>query len=390
MYNTPDRRRSYNVLPRRPVPPLPTQRYAGSPPCVRSMDFENPPAYGQEEVSMLSRAENSFNSHSIQEPAQGLQQSHSNFIGRRQSSGSYHSHLATTSQGTAAQTTASLRRTSSQVCRSSRVGVPYRCFTSGGLKEPTWIAISDSGKVLVVDASDMTANIYLQDGQKQFTFKVIGIQGGCFWMESKLALATIRGLAICELDGKVLRENTIGSVLGTKPYNFGFIGFRKQELMIYGGCEGQLVGKITSRRRPGILRKSHRFKSISDVAVNKHKDIVVLDIGSDALYVINEAGMMQLKISLSSSIIPNGQIKDAHGITVDRQDAIIVSDHGNRRVMRFSSDGLCVRCIIDFMQGTNGAGTGGLFLYGVQVSNSFELYVAVSTSQSAEVRVYNI
>lgn len=373
VYSTPDRRRSYNILPHRPVPPPPTQRHTGSP----------PPAYGQEEDSLLSQTENSFNSHSIQEPSQGIQHSHSDFPVRRQSSGSYRSNH------TAAQATAQLRRIPSEVSRQSPVGVPYRCFTSGGLKEPTWIAISDLGKVLVVDASSMTANIYLQDGQKQFAFKVIGIQGGCFWMENKLALATIRGITICQLDGKILRQNTIGSVLGIKPYGFGFIGIRKQELMIYGGCEGQLLHNITSRKRQGILRKSHKFKSISDVAVNNRKDIVVLDMGSGALYVINEVGVMQLKIKLSSSHIPSGPIKDAYGITVDRQDAIIISDHGNKRVMRFSSDGQYVQCIIDFMQGTNPADAAGLFLYGVQASNSFKLYVAVSTMQSSEIRIYN-
>lgn len=110
-----------------------------------------------------------------------------------------------------------------------------------GLQSPRVVHSSKSGrKILVVDTQTMLVHVYTREGQGPIrlsvSFKVVGVQGGCFWTEDKLALATHRGIRVCAVaGGALIREFAVGPVVNTKPFGFGFVAVQQRRLSIYGG-----------------------------------------------------------------------------------------------------------------------------------------------------------
>lgn len=277
--------------------------------------------------------------------------------------------------------------------RQSSDGLQYQCLALPGLKTPHQLGISSAGSLLVIDHTSMTVCIFKQTGQKISEFKVVGVHGGCFMTEQRLAFATVRGITICQVDGRVIRDITVvGTVLNTKSYCFGFIAVQKQQIMVYSGSTYEMSKIISSRKKSGILRRAHSFKLITDVAVDTRKNICVLDGGCQTLFTIDENGIVQSQICISDSSLTCGPVTAAFSIMVDRNSAVVLSDQGNRRVLRISPDGLFVSCLVDFSREAENSGRSShdVLNYTAVISSSSELFVIVSCRQKYEMRIYSV
>ena len=218
---------------------------------------------------------------------------------------------------------------------------------SSHLSSPTRISVTDGGKILVIDERAMIVCIFDNDGTRISTFKVVGIQGGCFWTEDKLVLATHRGLKFCRLDGGFLNEMNVGSVIHAKPYCFGFLAVQTKCISVYKGANPVVVQTISKRQKPGLLKKTKFFVEISDVAVNQQKLLFILDKGAGSVYVMTETGEYKSKLSLMPSS-SSGVLKNVHSIAVTDRDLLIVSDPGCGKVLQFRADGSFAFCLLDF------------------------------------------
>lgn len=285
------------------------------------------------------------------------------------------------------------RTSSNEPQRQSSGGLQYQCLALAGLKTPHQLGISSAGSLLVIDHTSMTVCVFRQAGQKISEFRVVGVHGGCFLTEQRLAFATVRGITICQLDGRVVHDITaIGTVFSTKPYCFGFIAVQKQQIMLYSGSTYEMSKIISSRKKSGMLRRAHSFKLITDVAVDTRRNICVLDGGCQTLFTIDENGIVQAQICISDSSLTCGPVTAAFSIAVDKNNAVILSDQGNRRVLRISPDGLFVSCLVDFSKETENSGRSSLDVlnYTAVVNTSSELFVIVSCRQKYEVRIYSV
>lgn len=285
------------------------------------------------------------------------------------------------------------RTQTSELCCSS---IRYICswgfksHKSNELQTPIKLSLSIAGNLLLVDPSAMRVYIYAENGKNLSEFEVLGVEGGCFWTDDKLALATHRGIKIYQINGTLIKEITLGMVLNTKPYNNGFIAIQKEQLLIYGGRENILVKTIATKRKPGLFRLRTKFKSISDVSSNSLNQIVVLDVGRNCVYVVDNSGIVKLKVSLSS-VHSCGPTDGVYTITVDSHDSIIMSDSGNKRVLQFSSGGTFLNCLVDFGKKSDGGiNPSAPFVYGLAVNHSSRLYIATSYSKFSEIKVYGL
>jgi len=100
-------------------------------------------------------------------------------------------------------------------------------------------------RILLIDPQAMFVQVHDINNRVVSNFKVVGVRGGCFWTDDKLALATHRGIRICATaDGTMISEIAMGSVVNTKPFLYGFVAIQSRKLSMYAGADCTATGSI--------------------------------------------------------------------------------------------------------------------------------------------------
>ncbi len=259
-------------------------------------------------------------------------------------------------------------------------------------RQPTKLAQSEKGDIVVVDEQQMTIQVFTYAGDYLSMFKVIGVQGASFFSADKLAVATHRGISIFNIAGELIKELSVGLSVNTFPYKFGFIACSPKSISIYRQSL-TLVKEITKRK----TTKSHRFtmkkknvdpglfENIKDIAVLTDKNIVVLDSGKGTIHVIDEEGTG--KMTINPALETCGKLNNAESLAVDRSNNFFVADTGNQRVLRFTNHGTFSRTLLNCR--ANPADK-RLYPYGVAITDIGNLVVSLAGENAAEVRIYTL
>lgn len=269
------------------------------------------------------------------------------------------------------------------------------------LQTPRVVHVSpSSSKLLLVDPQAMLVIVYqLLERNLIASFKVVGVQGGCFWTEEKLAIATHRGIRISDSHGQMIREITLGSVINTKPLGFGFIAIQTKSLQILTGTDCSQTATISKLRKPrGLIRRSVAFVEITDVAVTCKQNLIILDAGQGVVYVSNTAGKIMIKLK-PCKFHCGALSTTACCVSVDKSDSIFISDEGNCRLLQFMSSGVFSTTLLSFTNALPvrasyrnlATAVWDVSVYGTVVMPDGRLAVVISNGQgSAEVRLYRL
>ena len=279
---------------------------------------------------------------------------------------------------------------------STALASPLRCLAKFGhfspirlqtnaFHQPTHIAASQiTNDWAVVDSVNMTLQIFDQHGGYISMFKVLGIKCACFLSADRLAVSSHRGVEIYQVDGTKIRDLLIGRTDAVVSYKHsGFLAVQPRSIHFYSPTFSEY--RVISRKSHGKLRRSTSFQHITAVTVTTNGDIVVLDSKLGDITVIDSAGKINLVVEPSRE--PCGKLLAPEAIAVDCIGNIIVSDTGNRRLLRFSANGMFSRCLLNFSLGT---GRGDMTVHGVAVGEGGAMAVVLAGSNMAEVRVYQL
>ena len=243
------------------------------------------------------------------------------------------------------------RRVSSE----SVAATPIRCLKKFGrysetrmqtnaFTQPTRVTMSKyTGDILVIDALQMTVQIFTGKGEYISMFKVVGIQGACYMGPDKIATSTHRGVELYAPNGERLKELQIGNTVNTIPYKFGFIAAKTRSLSFFSNNLQNY--KDIKKIKTGRL-KSMSFHHIQDIALNSLDELIVLDGGRCEIYVMDTNGA--IKITINPTKDACGALKEPGHLTTDKWNSILVSDTGNSRVLKFSANGNYARCLLNY------------------------------------------
>jgi hypothetical protein len=263
-----------------------------------------------------------------------------------------------------------------------------RGLQTSAFQQPSHISASSATRDwAVVDAANMTLQIFSRDGGYISLFKVLGISSACFLSADRLAVSTHRGVDIYSPAGTRLRENILsGRTEQVVTYQHGgFIAVQSRSLHFYSPALCEL--RVLKTRRAGKLRRTTNFQQIVSIAVLGNGDVAVLDSKLGDISVIDPSGKVKLLISPVQE--PCGKLLAPEAIAVDRIGNIIVSDSGNRRLLRFSANGMYSRCLLNFSLGATST-PGGVTVHGVAVGEGGAMAVVVAGESMAEIRVYQL
>ena len=260
-------------------------------------------------------------------------------------------------------------------------------------RQPTKVAQSEKGDIVVVDEQQMTVQVFTYAGDYLSMFKVIGVQGASFFSADKLAIATHRGISIFTMAGELIKELSTGLSVNTFPYKFGFVVATPKSVQIYRQSL-TLVKEISKRK----TTKSHLFnklgkkqpdpglfENLRDITVLTNKQIAVLDSGKGTIHVIDEEGTS--KMTINPALETCGKLADAESLTADPSNNLYVADTGNQRVLRFTNHGTYSKTILN-CKAT--AADKRLSPYGVVITDIGNLVVSLAGENSAEVRIYTL
>ena len=260
-------------------------------------------------------------------------------------------------------------------------------------RQPTKVAQSEKGDIVVVDEQQMTVQVFTYAGDYLSMFKVIGVQGASFFSADKLAVATHRGISIFTMAGELIKELSTGLSVNTFPYKFGFVVATPKSVRIYRQSL-TLVKEISKRK----TTKSHLFnklgkkqpdpglfENLRDITVLTNKHIAVLDTGKGTIHVIDEEGTS--KMTINPALETCGKLTDAESLTADRSNNLYVADTGNQRVLRFTNHGTYSKTILNCKAI---AADKRLSPYGVVITDIGNLVVSLAGENAAEVRIYTL
>ena len=178
---------------------------------------------------------------------------------------------------------------------------------TSSFRQPSKVAISDKGDIVVTDTQNMTVQVFTMAGDYLSMFKVLGVQGASFVGPDKLAIASHRGIDVSTMSGEKIKELSIGPTVSTAPFKFGFVAATPKSLLIYRQSL-TLVKEISKWKVPSPTKKwsplhkkktNMEFVSLRDVAVLSNKTIATLDTGRGCVYVMDEDGHCVMTIDPS-------------------------------------------------------------------------------------------
>ena len=260
-------------------------------------------------------------------------------------------------------------------------------------RQPTKVAQSEKGDIVVVDEQQMTVQVFTYAGDYLSLFKVIGVQGASFFSPDKLAVATHRGISIFTMAGELIKELSTGLSVNTFPFKFGFVVCTPKSVQIYRQSL-TLVKEITKRKtiKSHIFNKLSKkqtdpglFENLRDITVLTNKHIAVLDSGKGTIHIIDEEGTS--KMTINPALEACGKLLNAESLTGDRSNNLYVADTGNQRVLKFTNHGTYSRILLNFKAN---AADKRLFPYGIVITDIGNLVVSLAGENSAEVRIYSL
>ena len=260
-------------------------------------------------------------------------------------------------------------------------------------RQPTKVAQSEKGDIVVVDEQQMTVQVFTYAGDYLSMFKVIGVQGASFFSADKLAVATHRGISIFTMAGELIKELSTGLSVNTFPYKFGFVVCTPKSVQIYRQSLN-LVKEILKRKttKSHLLNKLGKkqpdpglFENLRDITVLTNKHIAVLDSGKGTIHVIDEEGTG--KMTINPALETCGKLVDAESLTVDRSNNFYVADTGNQRVLRFTNHGTYSKTLVNCKAS---AADKRFYPYGVAITDVGNLVVSLAGENAAEVRIYTL
>ena len=286
-----------------------------------------------------------------------------------------------------------------RVTRESLEAAPLRCVKRFGsystvrmqtssFKWPTSIDVSDtSGDVLVVDSIYMTVRLFTKDGDYMSMFRVqSGVTSACFTGSGDILVAGPRGVAIHTSTGDMKQDLPIGHVIAVASTKFGFVAAQRKQLLLFRNNADEPYRTITKAEKRGPFQ-SKAFKSIQDVCFNSLKELVVLDTGSQRVFVISGSG--RLRATVRAHTEPCGSLLAPHSVTCDKWNNILVSDTGNGRLLKFSANGTFSRCLLNVK--LLHEAKHDLSPQGVAVSTTHDrIFVVMTATEQAYVAVYQL
>ena len=261
-------------------------------------------------------------------------------------------------------------------------------------RQPTKVAVSEQGDIVVVDIQHMTVQVFTLAGDYLSMFKVVGVQGASFFSPDRLAVATHRGITIYSLWGQKMHDLlTPYRVTNTAPFKFGFAACTPKCVYIYrqsltlakelNGQQKQQTKRKLSLFGEARLKKQSQFEKLQDVAVTMCKKLAILDSGKGVVHIIDEEGVPRMTIEPAQQAC--GQLREPHSVAVDRSNNVYVADTGNQRVLRFANNGAFSRCVLNCRTSTSEK---KLAPYGLATTATGHLVVVMAGNHTAEVRIY--
>jgi len=245
----------------------------------------------------------------------------------------------------------------------------------GAFKLPTRISLSPDNNAVVVDPGNKTVQVFDgSTGECLSLIRVDGINGCCLISDGSLAVATSRGVEVYNLNGSLVKKVAMGPIINTVRYGDGFIAIQPQALVAFRDMNGGTSKTLTCMIKPGQFNQSIPFQDITDIAINSHQDIVVLDAG--LIYTITEDGFIKSVINPSQESC--SALRSPSAVAVDQSHNVLVSDSGNKRVLLFGANGRYKDTILNKSKMTP---------VGVDVSSADQAFVVTRGTKSAEVLV---
>jgi hypothetical protein len=271
----------------------------------------------------------------------------------------------------------------------SRISVTLVCDAGVGL--------SGSSRVVVVDRSNQTVQVFTEMGECLSMFKADGV-GGCFlWPDGKkLVAGTDKGVEVFDMNGSRLDHMPIGPVVTVVRCEPGFIAVQPRSLTV---CKGStpctLTRTVTAKIKPGQYNRLLPFDDICDVAVNSQQDLVVLEgtAGGGLITIITDEGFIKSTI-IPAQIDSCGRLQSPIAVAVDSLHNVIVSESGvGGRILLFGANGRLLRALFHARLGSDFNVSGQLEVSawpaGLAVGPDDRLYVTLRSEKFAEIRVFS-